>query len=137
MDQRKRERLEQFRDELDAGGVVYHPFAVSCWGRLHPAAPQMLQNVAKRLARREGNGSQRAVLRRLQARVATEVVRRAARMAIHCLPCPSASDEEAVGIQGPPMDTIISAESSLRAGDPGSVVLPSYLVLPSGTAVGS
>ena len=58
-------------------------------------------------------------------------------MAIHCLPRASASDEEDVGIQGAPMAAIISAESSLRAGDPASAVLPSYLVLPSGTAVGS
>ena len=57
VDQRKRERLEPFRDQLDASGVEYHPFAISCWGRLHPAANHMLQNIAKRIARREGGTS--------------------------------------------------------------------------------
>ena len=134
MDQRKRERMEPFRDELDASGVVFHPFAISCWGRLHPASLQMLQNLAKRFARREGTSSQRVVLRRLQARVATEVMRRAARMALHCMPRPP---EGAFDREGPPHDAIISAEATARAGNPGSVELPPYTVLPSGTSVGS
>ena len=93
----------------------------------------MLQNLAKRLARREGTSSQRVVLRRLQARVATEVIRRAARMALHCMPRPP---EGAFDREGPPHDAIISAEATARAGDPGSAELPPYTVLPSGTSVG-
>ena len=33
MEQRKRDRLAPFRQEMEAEGVEYHPFAVSCWGR--------------------------------------------------------------------------------------------------------
>ena len=70
MEQRKRDRLLPYTDELEASGVEYHPFAVSCWGRLHPSALQMLQNAAKRIARRDATTTQRA---RLKVRVSTEV----------------------------------------------------------------
>ena len=32
MHDRKKARMQQFSHELEAGGVVYRPFAVSCWG---------------------------------------------------------------------------------------------------------
>ena len=46
----------------------------------------MLTNVAKRMARRDGSTKHYAVLRRLEARVTTVVMRRAARMLLRCLP---------------------------------------------------
>ena len=122
MDQRKRDRMEPFKDELDRGGVEYHPFAVSCWGRLHPAASRMLENIAKRTARREGGTTQRAVLHRLRARITTEIMRRAARMVIHCRPQPPEAVDEGAVVS---MDVTVDAD--LRAGDPGTALVPPYL----------
>ena len=42
MDQRKTVRMEPYSPDLDREGVDYRLFTVSCWGRLHPAAAQML-----------------------------------------------------------------------------------------------
>jgi hypothetical protein len=121
MDQRKRDRMEPFRDELDNSGVEFHPFAVSCWGRLHPSATKMLENIAKRIARREGGASQRAVLHRLRGRITTEIMRRAGRMAMQCRPQPPEPDEDGVAaVQG------TTLEAELRAGDPSTVVFPPY-----------
>ena len=69
MDQRKRARIHPFSDQLEAGGVDYQTFIVSCWGRLHPAAMVMLTNAAKRTARRRGYTCYRAVLQGLVARI--------------------------------------------------------------------
>ena len=71
MDERKRDRMAPVQQEMEAGGVEYHPFAVSCWGRLHPHAADMLTTLSKRIARRDGGSSQRAVLTRLRSRIAT------------------------------------------------------------------
>ena len=65
MAQRKKERMEPHRDELDAAGIDYQPFAISSWGRLHPDAHQMLVQLSKRQARRDGTTTQRAILVRL------------------------------------------------------------------------
>ena len=130
MDQRKRDRMEPFREQLEASGVEYHPFAVSCWGRLHPSASQMLDNLAKRTARRQGSNNQRAVLQRLRARIATEVMRRAARMAMCCFPQPSPEEADprtsSAGMAPP------SAEAEMRAGFPGTAALPPYSGVPQG-----
>ncbi len=66
--------MAPFADALEASGVQYCPFAVSCWGRLHPSALAMLTNLAKRQARREGTTSSGAVLQRLTARITTAVM---------------------------------------------------------------
>jgi hypothetical protein len=129
MDQRKRERLDPFRDQLEASGVEYHPFAVSCWGRLHPAATSMLQNVAKRTARREGGASQAAVLHRLRGRITIEIMRRAALMVIQCRPqLPEV--HEVSGCEAP-----LTVEAELRAGDPSTCVLPPYQAPLSGASM--
>ncbi len=73
MAQRKIERMQPFAAELEAAGVEYQPFAISCWGRMRPAAFLMLARLAKRMARREGGTSYRAVLQRLVARITTVV----------------------------------------------------------------
>ena len=82
MEQRKRARIEPYQEELQDHGIEYHPFILSCWGRLHPNAEQMLQRLAKRIARCEGGTHQRAVLTRLRTRITTEVMRRAAKMVL-------------------------------------------------------
>jgi len=127
MEQRKRERLAPFRQEMEAGGVEYHPFAVSCWGRLHPSADQMLITLSKRLVRRDGSSTQRAILLRLRCRIATEIMRRAAKMILCCMP-------SGIGVEEPPAfqaDGDISVESSLRAGHPGHCRLPPLYPAPS------
>jgi hypothetical protein len=134
MEQRKRERLEQFKDELEAGGIDYHPFAVSCWGRFHPNAEQMLQRLAKRLARRDGSTNLRSVLSRLRSRIVTELMRRAARMVLTCLPRAACSDEplESQIDEVPP-----STHADLRVGHPGICFLPPlYPAPPTGAAPG-
>jgi hypothetical protein len=129
MDQRKRDRMEPFRGELDRAGVEFHPFAVSCWGRLHPTASQMLHRLAKRTARRQGLTNQRAVFHQLNARITTEVMRRAARMVLHCLPHVS---DDAGAYQGG-SDELLSPCVVSRAGDPSTADMPPYSeALPSG-----
>ena len=126
MDQRKRERMEPFREELEASGVECHPFAVSCWGRLHPGAEQMLQNLAKRKARRQGLLCQREVVQRLRARITTEVMRRAARMVLSCLPRAVPDELEAQAAS----NTAPSHDAEARAGDPGTTALPPFHTAP-------
>ena len=106
---------------MEAAGVEYHPFVISCWGRFHDDAEQMLQRLAKRMARREPSGSLRGILIRLRARLVTEVMRRAARMVLACLPSGEpAKVSEAAPCDGAPP----SVAASLRAGHPGLCVLP-------------
>jgi len=121
MEERKRERMAPLAQELEAAGVEYRPFAVSCWGRLHPNAEQMLANLSKRMARRDGTASQSAMLIRLRSRITTELMRRASRMVLCCLPMGSrAEDDVSLGDDEAP----ITLEASLRAGHPGLSHLP-------------
>jgi len=54
--------MEPFQEELQAQGIEYHPFVLSCWGRLHPNAEQMLHRLARRIARRESTEAPISVL---------------------------------------------------------------------------
>ncbi len=121
MEQRKRARMEPLHGEPEAHGIEYHPFAVSCWGRLHPNAEQMLQRLARRIARRDGGPHQRGVLLRLRARIATEAMRRAAGMVIRCLPRCHRLEDAKSGVEA---DSALSLEAHLRAGHPGLCDLP-------------
>ena len=78
MEARKLARMDPYKDELAAAAIDYRPFAISCWGRLHPNARQMLISLAKRIARREGSHSYQQVLTRLEARISALIWRRAA-----------------------------------------------------------
>jgi hypothetical protein len=126
MSERKIARMQPFASELEAAGIEYQPFAISCWGRLHPAALQMLSRLAKRMARREGTSCHRAVLQRLMARITTLVMRRAARMALRCLPQAACDDAE----EWPSCDALLSSPIALRAGDPSTSALEPFLVAP-------
>ncbi len=134
MAQRKAERMQPHADQLEAAGVQYQPFAVSCWGRLHPEATQMLLRLAKRLARRAGTTTHRAVLRQLVARVTTTVMRRAARMLLRSSPLASLDDDEV----GPAVEPPLTHHAELRAGHPGICHLPPlYPVPPNSAAPGT
>ncbi len=129
MAQRKLERMQPFADELEAFGIQYQPFAISCWGRMHPAALQMLGRLARRMARREGGSSHRAVLQRLVARITILVMRRAARMVLRWLPQIAGSDDE-----GPTVEAPLGSHATWRAGDPSTTGLqPFPMTPPSGT----
>jgi len=86
MHNRKLAAAAAHQAELSATGVEYQPFAVSCWGRLHPAALGMLTNAAKRLARRKGLAGHSGILQSMRARITTALMRRAAKMLLQCLP---------------------------------------------------
>ena len=129
MAQRKLERMQPFADELEAAGVEYQPFAISCWGRMHPTARQMLVCLAKRIARRQGGSSHGAVLQRLAARITVVVMRRAARMVLKCLP----QNDDTSSDDAPIIDAPLSSHAILRAGDPStSTPLPFPSVPPGG-----
>ena len=115
MDTRKRERMRPYQPELEAGGIEYHPFAISCWGRLHPAASSMLHSLAKRKARREGLACEWAIFERLLARITSAVWTRAARMALQCR-----GDEDA------PDPFVCDEATAVRAGCPSTADLPPF-----------
>ena len=121
MEERKRDRIAPFRQEMQAQGVDYHPFVISCWGRLHPAAEQMLVTVSQRMARRDGSTTQRAILTRLRSRITMEIVRRASKMVLCCMP-PCSVTEDDIAPQRDEAPPGLAA--SLRAGHPGQCRLP-------------
>ena len=95
---------------------------------------QMLLRLAKRLARRAGTTTHRAVLRQLVARVTTTVMRRAARMLLRCSPLASLDDDEV----GPAVEPPLTHHAELRAGHPGICHLPPlYPVPPNSAAPGT
>ncbi len=95
--------------------------AVSCWGRLHPNAEQMLMNLSQRVARRQGGVARCSVLMRFRAHITIELMRRAARMVLHCLPHAHAADAESVRLDH---EAEPSLEAELRAGHSGHCRLP-------------
>ena len=131
MDQRKRDRYAPFQSALAAGGIDYQPFAVSCWGRLHPDAERMLQCLAKRVARRDGSTNLRSVVVRFHARIVTELMRRAARMVLACLPRAQSLDDPSPLPQDGPEPSV---HASLRAGHPGLSFLPPLHLASSGVS---
>ena len=92
----------------------------------------MLEQLSRRLARREATTTQRAILARLRARIQVEVMRRAVRMVLHCLPH---HDWDVEGGPRPSEDQPVSAEAEaraeVRAGHPGLCHLPPFSPPPS------
>lgn len=71
--------------ELAREGVRYLPFAVSCFGRLHPDAAHCLGVLARAAARRRGLADYRPLLARARTSLAVQIWRRAACMASACM----------------------------------------------------
>ena len=111
-------RILPFVAELRQSAVEYHPFAISCWGRLHPQASAMVRALAKFKARREGSTCDLTIYRQLIARLTTLVWRRAARMALRCRP--RAADDER------PCGPLVDDACVIRAGDSGRAELPAF-----------
>ena len=129
MEQRKRNRMEAFRDKLDREGPEYHHFAVGCWGQLHHRFSDAVQACQrKRTARRQTLTTQHAMLNKLSARITTEVMHLAALMVLQCLP--QLSDDASGNQEG--SDELLSPAVVSRAGGPSTVEMPPYTaVLPS------
>ena len=83
-DRKVRRYAAHFR-EMDRAGVDYIPVVWSAYGRPHGRTTAILRTLARRVARRRG-GDAGELLRRVQAQVATEIWRRAARMVRRCWP---------------------------------------------------
>ena len=86
MHKRKRERYQDYFEELAANTVRHMPVVMSCYGRLHPDATTALERIALQAGRRQGVTNYRALLRRTRAAVGVAVVTRAVAMARACLP---------------------------------------------------
>ena len=72
--------------ELAARGVRYLPFAISCYGRLHPEAIIVVSRLAAAAARRHSALGARALEKRVRCRISVRVARRAVSMLRACLP---------------------------------------------------
>jgi len=88
----KLRKYRRFLPELTAGGVQYKPLIWTSWGRPHADCTAVLKALAARAARRRGLTSGKEIFRNASARIGLALQRRAAKMAIACLP--SAAEEE-------------------------------------------
>ena len=73
------ERFHHYREalpEMAGSGIHYVPLIFSCYGRAHPEAACMLENLAKRAARCIGVGDWHSMLRRTRASIGVMLVRR-------------------------------------------------------------
>ena len=129
MRQRKVEFYQPFERELEAAGVEYRPVTFSCFGRPHEDSRLLVQSLARRLARRHGTEAH-VEERRIEARIAVDIWRRAARMVRRCLP--TSADEAAAAAEEHALD----AAAVAQAGDPGSVGLPPAAPAPAAAPSG-
>ena len=116
-----RRKLGTYSDhfhELSARGVRYVPFALSCYGRLHPEAAVTVSQLAAAAARRQGSVSARTLEKRARCWISVAVVRRAVAMVRACLPPMTA--EQATVLLG----SDLAAEVDLPAAAAAVVSLP-------------
>ena len=95
----RRSKLSKYSthlSDLAAQGVRYVPFHASANVRLHPDAHAVLRNLAACAARRHGNISAVALLRRVRARISVRIWRRAVAMVRACLPPLSGQQADAL-----------------------------------------
>ena len=83
---RKRHDYRQHLQELEAQDITYRPMVWSAWGRAHPETVVMLDAMARQAARRRGLRDHRFILRRTNAAVGAQIMRRAVRMCLACVP---------------------------------------------------
>ena len=83
---KKREKYEEYFEEMAANNVRYYPVVISCYGRLHPEAVTAMERIALQAGRRQGVANYKALLRRAQTALGVAVVTRAVAMARACLP---------------------------------------------------
>ena len=86
MHMRKLAHYSPYQAELATERVEYQPLLWSCWGREHAETTVVLTSISKRVARRLGHADHRLFLRQIRARVGAVLARRAAAMALACLP---------------------------------------------------
>ena len=107
--------------ELEAKGVRYLPFTVSCYGRLHPEAVAVARQLAASAARRHGALGARTLERRVRCRLSVCITRRAVAMLRACLP-PLAAEQAAV-LLGPDSAGEAEPEAALGAGATAAALL--------------
>ena len=71
--------------EMAASGIHYVPLIFSCYGRVHPEAMCILENLAKRAARCIGVGDWHSLMRRTRASIGVSLARRCVAMVRACL----------------------------------------------------
>ena len=91
----KHGRYAPYAAELEQANVRYEPMVWSAFGRPHPKTVSIMQTLAKKASRRRGLTSPQILLRRANAKIATEIWRRAARMLMACLPRGGEEEQEA------------------------------------------
>jgi hypothetical protein len=94
-------RYAPYQEELERANVKYEPMVWSAYGRPHANTLRIIQQLAKRAARRRGLQSASQIQRRACAKITVEIWRRAAIMVAVCLP--QGTDEEAAEAEEPPL----------------------------------
>lgn len=82
----KRAHYAGHREAMRRTGMEYIPVVISCYGRFHPDSATVLERIAHQAARRAGVADSRLLLRRARAGIGVAIWRRAAAMALACLP---------------------------------------------------
>ncbi len=83
---RKVAERESQRAELEAQNIIYRPMVWTSFGRPYSATTPVLTSLAKRVARKRGRTSTRAILRQIHQAIGVCIARRAARMSLACWP---------------------------------------------------
>ena len=68
----------------------------STWGRAHPETSKILEDMARLAARRRGLRDHRRILRRTQAAIGVQLMRRAVAMLLACMPHLIEAEEQLV-----------------------------------------
>ena len=89
---RKLDEYELDIPALEQQGIRYVPVVWSTYGRAHTDAARLLENIAKRAARRKGLISHVSILARFRQRMGTAIWKRAARMALAVVAARAAED---------------------------------------------
>ena len=96
MHQRKMAKYEPYFEELAMEGIHYVPVIFSAFGRPHPQASVVMNNLASIAARKRGISDVEAIRRRLETWIGVRLQKRLAAMVINCLPQGTSEDIDAL-----------------------------------------
>ena len=83
---RKTGEREAIAGDLAKLNIVYRPVVFTTFGRPHAAASETLRYMARRVARRRGGASRKAILSQMEGAISVALARGAARMSLACWP---------------------------------------------------
>ena len=86
-------RYSAFTEELRVQGIEYLPAIFSSYGRRHRSTSNIMIEATRKAARLRGLSDHRLILKRWHCTVTAEIWRRAATMALRCLPWPDPQSE--------------------------------------------